>query len=300
LEVARAYAAVPTLVTIRSAAEGGAWSGDERARAALFGAVVDLVDGVDVELSSTAILPGVIAAAHAAGRVVVVSHHDFDATPPVETLAEVAERAKAAGADYVKVAMMARDQRDVRTLADFTLRYAGLGLIAVAMGPYGAASRVFFPSLGSRLTFAHLGRASAPGQLPVAELLPLLRRFCPDDRQRVDEPRAGQVVTAFFDAWRAGDGAGLRALLADDVALQGPLGVAGDADQCVRLLLGMADISDDISVLRQVTDGSEVLSWFELTTTLARKPSVAASWCTVFEGRIARLRIAFDPRPIAS
>jgi 3-dehydroquinate dehydratase I len=180
--VARAFGTLPTIATIRSVAEGGGWADDDETRAALFAAVLGVVDGVDVELSSKGILRRVVDGAREAGRTVIVSHHDFEATPSIGELDALAEQAKENGADYVKVATMPRSQRDVRTLAEFTMRNADIGLITVAMGEYGATSRVFFPVLGSRLTFAHLGHASAPGQLPVAELSPLLRRFYPGYR----------------------------------------------------------------------------------------------------------------------
>ena len=47
------------------------------------------------------------------------------------------------------------------------------------MGGLGAISRLVFPIAGSLLTYAHVGRPTAPGQLTVAELRPLLDRFYP-------------------------------------------------------------------------------------------------------------------------
>jgi 3-dehydroquinate dehydratase-1 len=108
-----------------------------------------------------------------------VSHHDFSATPSAERLAGIAEDAKAAGADLVKVSTMAHGPDDVRVLAAFALRYHSLGLIVIGMGAEGAASRVFFPVLGSRITYSAMGGRPAPGQLPFDETVRLLAAFSP-------------------------------------------------------------------------------------------------------------------------
>jgi 3-dehydroquinate dehydratase-1 len=47
------------------------------------------------------------------------------------------------------------------------------------MGEAGTLSRVFFPAAGSLLTYGHVGRPTAPGQLGRAELSALVRRFYP-------------------------------------------------------------------------------------------------------------------------
>jgi 3-dehydroquinate dehydratase-1 len=49
----------------------------------------------------------------------------------------------------------------------------------IAMGPIGAASRVFFPLLGSPVTYGHVGRCGAPGQLSIEELDTALRLYSP-------------------------------------------------------------------------------------------------------------------------
>ncbi|WP_426510787.1 type I 3-dehydroquinate dehydratase [Dactylosporangium sp. McL0621] len=166
------------LATIRSKAEGGRWPGDETARRRLFEAILPAVDAVDVELSSTEILPGVVAAARAADRLVVVSYHDFDKTPDEDFLRGTVEAARAAGADLVKISTMAHGPEDLRRLAALLLRYDSM--VVIGMGAEGAATRVFFPVLGSRITYAADGeRPSAPGQLPFSETARLLATFSP-------------------------------------------------------------------------------------------------------------------------
>ncbi len=179
------FAALPTIATIRTKTEGGAWEGPEADRLELFRAVLPHVDGVDIELSAAGILTELVDEAHAIDKVVVISNHNFDETPSLVELEDMANRAKAAGADYVKISTMASAQRDVDTLATFTLRNAELGVIVIAMGTYGPISRVFFPALGSRMTYAHAGgHPPVPGQLEFQDTFDMLRRFYPAFNER--------------------------------------------------------------------------------------------------------------------
>jgi len=175
--VAARFAGVPTLATIRIAAEGGGWTASEAERTKLFLALLGGVDAVDVELAAREVLAEVGPAARSAGRLVIASHHDFAATPPAAALADVVARAAAAGADVVKIAALVRGPDDVRALARVLLEPAAIGRIVIGMGDAGLATRVLFPALGSLVTYAHVGRATAPGQLPLDELVALLRRL---------------------------------------------------------------------------------------------------------------------------
>jgi 3-dehydroquinate dehydratase-1 len=172
-----AFSGVPTLATIRSAAEGGGWTGSDAARAALFQAAAAVADGVDIELSSAAILGDVVGAARAERRLVVVSFHDFEATPTLGALRDIAAAAREAGADIVKVACMPTDPACLRRLAAFTLEQAEAGVVAIAMGTAGLSSRLLFPALGSAFTFASFGEGSAPGQIDVTEMRALIARI---------------------------------------------------------------------------------------------------------------------------
>lgn len=177
--VARMAALVPVLATIRSRVEGGDWDGTEEDRLALFEQVAPLAAAVDIELSSSATLPAVIAAARQHEVTVVVSAHDFDRTPSLHELTTTVARARNAGADVVKVATLASTPEDLRVLTALALAEADAGVIVVAMGAQGPASRVFLPLLGSALTFASVGPPSVPGQMSFADTVDALRRFSP-------------------------------------------------------------------------------------------------------------------------
>jgi len=173
------FEGLPTIATIRTADEGGQWAGSDEERLDLLRAVLPHVDGIDIELASIEVLLKVIPVAKSLGKVVIISNHNFEATPPMEDLEEMARRAKELGADFVKLSAMANSFEDLRTLAAFTITNAELGLIVIAMGQHGTASRVFFPALGSRLTYAYSQAWPVSGQLTYEETFRELRLYYP-------------------------------------------------------------------------------------------------------------------------
>jgi len=180
-----------TLATIRTAAEGGCWTASEQERADLFRSVMPYVDGIDVELTSATSMSSVIDEAVAGDHVLIISNHDFESTPSLHELESIAQQGKELGADVVKLSAMAHSQHDLRTLASFTLQKAEIGLIVIAMGDHGTASRVFFPALGSRLTYAYTSDRVS-GQLPFQTTFERLREFYPE----FDERKARELRTA--------------------------------------------------------------------------------------------------------
>lgn len=177
---AQRLSGLPRLATIRMSEEGGAWTGGEAARQALFEAVLPHVDAIDIELQASDTLAALAPKVAAAGKALVVSHHDFAATPSRETLADIARRAVAAGADIVKVAATIVEEDDLNTLAGLLTSRPAPNLVVIGMGERGLVTRMLFPALGSLFTFAGKGeRASAPGQLCYERTLSLLSTLYP-------------------------------------------------------------------------------------------------------------------------
>ncbi len=177
----------PIIATVRAAEEGGQKELPDAERLALYGAVMPSVDAVDIELRAS-LRDQVIAAAHSAARLAIVSHHDFAATPGAAALDAIHDAARDAGADIVKVAAAPRHREDLLHLLEFTLRHRRQPLVTMAVGELGTISRVFFPLAGSRITFGFHRAASAPGQMPVAELRRELERYYPGFRRSAQEP----------------------------------------------------------------------------------------------------------------
>ena len=59
----------------------------------------------------------------------------------------------------------------------------------------------------------------------------------------------------------------------------------------------MSQITTDVVVKRTFVDGQDVLTWFELHTTIA-PPVQVANWSRVEDWKIVRIRATFDPRPL--
>jgi 3-dehydroquinate dehydratase-1 len=172
---------LPVLATIRLAAEGGGWKGSETDRLALYQAILPQVDAIDVELQATETLAALIPLARGLGKPVVVSHHDFDATPTYEALTEVVSRAHQAGADIVKIAAQVHSDEDISTLSRLLTDKVAPDMVIIGMGEKGLPTRLMFPGQGSRFTFAAKGdRISAPGQLPYDRMVKLLAEIYPE------------------------------------------------------------------------------------------------------------------------
>lgn len=177
---------IPVLFTRRSPREGGQPSTLADAQVlALYTAVCASghVDLVDVETATGGAHIGAVrASAHAAGVGLVLSFHDFDRTPPAQELLARYRQAADAGADVAKIAVMPQSPADVLALLQATWdasRSLAIPVAGMAMGPLGIVSRVGGGVFGSALTFAVGQAASAPGQVPIAELRATMRVLRP-------------------------------------------------------------------------------------------------------------------------
>lgn len=168
---------IPRLLTVRSAGEGGGWHGDEAGRLACILAGLPHAEALDIELSAAEILGVATDAAHASGKTVIGSFHDFSSTPDLSALEAVAASADRAGVDILKIAVTCNTPEDLRRLAAFTLSHASRPLAVMGMGPAGITSRIFFPALGSLLTYTFLGEPSAPGQLNCRDTVKYINLF---------------------------------------------------------------------------------------------------------------------------
>lgn len=177
---------IPLLFTRRSSREGGTPIALlEPQVIALCGAVCASghVDFVDYEMSNS---PDEVCEmrerSRAAGVQLVLSFHDFHATPPLVELQQKFALAEQLGGDIAKVAVMPRDMDDVLTLLSASLqasRTLSIPVISMAMGGAGAITRLAGGLFGSALSFAVGQQASAPGQWPIEDLetaLALLRK----------------------------------------------------------------------------------------------------------------------------
>jgi len=168
----------PVVFTARAAAEGGRPMPEEL-RAELYRVALPHVAAIDIEIASEARVAELVPRARAAGCTMILSFHDFNATPPRQVLLALVDRARALGADLPKLATHTATLDDLHTLLEVTAAARADGVVTLGMGPFGPLSRLVLPAAGSLLTYGAAGTGTAPGQLPVAELAALVRRLFP-------------------------------------------------------------------------------------------------------------------------
>ncbi|MGE0479729.1 MAG: type I 3-dehydroquinate dehydratase [Phycisphaerae bacterium] len=196
-ELLRAPHAVPFILTIRGAAEGGHWDGHDADRIALLERLGLLLPGyVDVEYETwtrsanvrqkiglvcddsgargqraAAVVASSPEATARARNALILSKHDWQETPA--DLEPTLRELDATPASVRKAVFRAHDASDaLRVLVALARRAARGDWILLAMGEAGAATRVLAGKFGGFLTFAALDprHASAPGQLSLEEL----------------------------------------------------------------------------------------------------------------------------------
>ncbi len=169
--LADAVSPAPLLVTYRTRGQGGLGDAPPHEVLTLIEQLVALagVDAVDVEFDHPH-RDACLAAARAAGCASVVSHHDWDGQSAREALGTLVAGLRGTGADAVKLATTPPDTAaalDLLAALEAASREGGAPVAMLGMGDAGRLTRLVGPACGSWLTFAHLGAASAPGQLAV-------------------------------------------------------------------------------------------------------------------------------------
>lgn len=107
------------------------------------------------------------------GAELIVSFHDFTATPDRETLGARIRECWDRGAHIAKVATMVRSEEDILNL--LSLYQVPGRKVVLGMGDMGRITRVVAPYLGADFTFASpvQGKGTAPGQLDFKTLTQL-------------------------------------------------------------------------------------------------------------------------------
>ncbi|HZL18389.1 MAG TPA: type I 3-dehydroquinate dehydratase [Polyangia bacterium] len=160
----------PVLITLRTAAQGGRWTGADAERLPKFRAALAVASWADVEDDAPIVeaVAGLLRAR--AGGQLVVSHHDFSRTPaPGELLALVDACHRAAPGALAKLATTIVHDGDRRALHDLIAKRPERTAV-IGMGVADEGLRVALAAAGSLLAYGYLGTSTAPGQLSVAAL----------------------------------------------------------------------------------------------------------------------------------
>ena len=171
------------LFTFRSEEEGGEFRHDRVGSniVPLYEKVLStgFIDMVDVEVRRGNYKVARLAnMAHEQGAKVVMSYHDFQRTPHDNEIEEIIRSMEILGADILKLAVMPRNEFDVRRMLELQERLdkeTFKPLTIISMGDIGLVSRFKGKETGACLTFASIGEGSAPGQIEAADLIALLK-----------------------------------------------------------------------------------------------------------------------------
>jgi len=166
----------PWIACNRKPDEGGVWRGSEEERVAELLSALELgAEIIDIELS-TGNLGEVVKQINKRAQC-LISHHDMEKTPSLDTMKELVQRQLAAGADIGKVVTTARKFEDNINTLQLIQEFPEARIISFAMGPLGTVSRLLCPLAGGEFIYAavELGKEAASGQLTVSELREIYR-----------------------------------------------------------------------------------------------------------------------------
>lgn len=162
---------LPLIATHRSRKEGGRWNGAEGERLELLWRSVRHAAAVDLE-ASAAVTPAGREFRRRLGPTrarLILSRHDFRATPSPAVLRNWFSSMFRAGASIAKVAVTARRPEDLHVLFG-AMAAQKRPVVGISMGEAGAPSRVMGGLFGSVLTYGCVDAPRAPGQMRVDAL----------------------------------------------------------------------------------------------------------------------------------
>ncbi|MEG1947032.1 MAG: type I 3-dehydroquinate dehydratase [Lachnospiraceae bacterium] len=171
------------LCTFRSKSQGGEKELNPETYCKLLKAVAEseYADIIDVEVCNLQNAKEVIELLHQTTRCIIGSDHNFLKTPSVQIMAEKLMYMKRIGADIGKLAVMPQNKLEVLHLLEASIMlkeyYPDYPIITMSMGCMGMITRIAGTFSGSCVTFGAAQHASAPGQLPVAQLTTILDKI---------------------------------------------------------------------------------------------------------------------------
>ncbi len=168
-------AGYPVIATLRIQEEGGDWTGKDEARRDIFFKAMEHFSSIDIELRSV-LMPELAEEGLRLKRGVIISFHDYEGTPSDVELEQIIERASANEVSVPKIAAQVNSENDIERLKNLLGKPRRQPICVIGMGEMGTGTRVMFPQAGSCLAYGHLGESTAPGQLPLEELVSRVRR----------------------------------------------------------------------------------------------------------------------------
>ncbi|MFC2476936.1 MAG: type I 3-dehydroquinate dehydratase [Catonella sp.] len=175
---------MPIIYTFRTLIEGGKEIENEKYKDLILSvANAGITDIIDVEIFSFKLKArDIIDEIHSFTNVKVIgSYHDFEGTPDTAELVYRLSVIDNCNADILKIATMPHKKKDVMRIMTATIltytRPNPKPIISIAMGNMGRVTRLLGGFTGSAITFASIGRSSAPGQMDIEEVREILTKL---------------------------------------------------------------------------------------------------------------------------
>jgi len=178
------------IATCRHRKAGGKFSGTVVEQLSLLRVAINAgCQWVDLEVETAAELPSFTLGLYTAHAKRILSYHDFRGTPDPPRLArlvrELYQMCDDLGFDAVKIATKCDSLADSLRVLSLVRPSQDQNVIAVPMGEAATPARVLAARFGSALSYAPVAEATAPGQIPLAELHGLYRASGVSARTRV-------------------------------------------------------------------------------------------------------------------
>jgi 3-dehydroquinate dehydratase-1 len=161
----------PWIACNRTVEEGGKWNGNEARRIEKLLQAIELgAQIVDVEHNAKNV-ENIIQFVKKRATC-LISFHDFEKTPSLDTLKQIVQKELKQGADICKIVTTARSFEDNLTVLQLVREFPETRIVTFTMGPTGFMSRVLAPLVGADFTYGAVekGKESAPGQIPVTDM----------------------------------------------------------------------------------------------------------------------------------
>lgn len=125
---------------------------------------------IDIEIETADQLrDALVEKARTLNKKIIISYHNFIATPSLEELHQITQSLFHAGADIAKIACMVNHKSDNARILSLYSDYEDI--VSIGMGKEGTITRVAAPLLGAPFTFAsHGDYKTAPGQITAQQL----------------------------------------------------------------------------------------------------------------------------------
>lgn len=178
------------IATCRRRQAGGKFSGTVVEQLNLLRSAINAgCQWVDLEIEAAAELPPFTLGLYTAHAKRILSHHDFRGTPDAPRLArlmrELDQMCAGIGFDAIKIAMKCDSLADTLRVIMLARQSQDQNVIAIPMGEAATPARVLAPRFGNVLSYAPVEEATAPGQIPLAEVHEVYRASALTSRTRV-------------------------------------------------------------------------------------------------------------------